>query len=586
MPRIIICHSSVAKQIQQISKEDKAVGLLLGYSGDDNLTVSACVHCVSNNVLAELEDIDTYLPGGVFIVGYFHHKSKDLLKKLSTQFSQLLILTLPDNLTNVLSEDNFNFWTAEDGKSSVTVNITDECVVNTSVIARNTCCIDVTVDIGDSEESWKKSLNKEIDRQYKIIKSGCIMYKLQQSNVLIGGNQPCGITKDSKCVDLYDLIEEDGGIFKRTRKKKDKHLETLQFTTFLKRSGTQPDTDIPPCAPVIYHNIVNTKSVDITLHIDTISTVTTDTTVSKLAVAMSTSVCRQLKAMTNCMMQHSKRGAFQTPQPYHFQPLGLNTFLTVTYPSKMSDDDLVEKRRDLHKKFCLNDDRPVFRRNNKHMFLEDLEKYGYLVNPHAGLSASGVKDGTPYIVQGLYSYHHYMQDRFDDNKWGCAYRSLQTLISWFRLQGYTEKPIPGHKEIQQALVDVGDKDPKFVGSRQWIGSMECSYVLDQLIGVTSKIMFVSAGADLSSKGRELAQHFTTQGTPIMIGGGVLAHTILGVDFNDVTGDLKFLILDPHFTGAEELKVIQDKGWCGWKGTDFWDQTAHYNLCMPQRPVCI
>lgn len=42
------------------------------------------------------------------------------------------------------------------------------------------------------------------------------------------------------------------------------------------------------------------------------------------------------------------------------------------------------------------------------------------------------------------------------------------------------------------------------------------------------------------------------------GGGVLAHTILGVDFNDVTGDLKFLILDPHYTGAEDLKVILDK----------------------------
>ncbi|VDI30374.1 histone-binding protein RBBP4 [Mytilus galloprovincialis] len=149
-----------------------------------------------------------------------------------------------------------------------------------------------------------------------------------------------------------------------------------------------------------------------------------------------------------------------------------------------------------------------------------------------------------------------------------------------------ELRLKGTSSDNSALVDVGDKDPKFVGSRQWIGSMECSYVLDQLIGVTSKIMFVSAGADLSSKGRELAQHFTTQGTPIMIGGGVLAHTILGVDFNDVTGDLKFLILDPHFTGAEELKVILDKGWCGWKGTDFWDQTAHYNLCMPQRPICI
>ncbi|VDI22282.1 Hypothetical predicted protein, partial [Mytilus galloprovincialis] len=63
MPRIIICHSSVAKQLQQISKDDKAVGLLIGYSSDDILTVSACARCVSNNVLAELEDIDTYLPG-------------------------------------------------------------------------------------------------------------------------------------------------------------------------------------------------------------------------------------------------------------------------------------------------------------------------------------------------------------------------------------------------------------------------------------------------------------------------------------------------------------------------------------------
>lgn len=42
------------------------------------------------------------------------------------------------------------------------------------------------------------------------------------------------------------------------------------------------------------------------------------------------------------------------------------------------------------------------------------------------------------------------------------------------------------------------------------------------------------------------------------GGGVLAHTILGVDFNEVTGDVKFLILDPHYTGAEDLKVILEK----------------------------
>lgn len=38
-----------------------------------------------------------------------------------------------------------------------------------------------------------------------------------------------------------------------------------------------------------------------------------------------------------------------------------------------------------------------------------------------------------------------------------------------------------------------------------------------MLQVQSKILNVSSGADLSSKGRELAQHFTAQGTPIMIG---------------------------------------------------------------------
>ncbi|KAK2179543.1 hypothetical protein NP493_485g01004 [Ridgeia piscesae] len=230
--------------------------------------------------------------------------------------------------------------------------------------------------------------------------------------------------------------------------------------------------------------------------------------------------------------------------------------------------------------------RPLLRRSNHYVFPGDHLTTGYLTNPHIGLTASGMKGSSVHLVDGTYTYHHYMQDRADDNGWGCAYRSLQTLISWFKHQGYTSKPVPNHHEIQQALVDIGDKDNKFVGSKQWIGSTEVSYVLDHLIGVTSKIQFVSCGGDLATQGRQLAMHFDMQGTPVMIGGGVLAHTILGVDFNDITGDIRFLILDPHYTGAEDLKTIQDKGWCGWKGPDFWDQQAHYNMCMPQRPDMI
>ena len=36
------------------------------------------------------------------------------------------------------------------------------------------------------------------------------------------------------------------------------------------------------------------------------------------------------------------------------------------------------------------------------------------------------------LLYGCYSYHHYMQNDFNDNGWGCAYRSLQTIISWYR----------------------------------------------------------------------------------------------------------------------------------------------------------
>lgn len=110
--------------------------------------------------------------------------------------------------------------------------------------------------------------------------------------------------------------------------------------------------------------------------------------------------------------------------------------------------------------------------------------------------------------------------------WGCAYRSLQTIVSWFRHQGYTSNPVPSHREIQQALVDLQDKTEKFVGSRQWIGSFEVSMCLEHLLGVTSKIMFVNSGAEMRSKGRDLLHHFQTQGTPVMIGKEIFLSLLL------------------------------------------------------------
>lgn len=45
------------------------------------------------------------------------------------------------------------------------------------------------------------------------------------------------------------------------------------------------------------------------------------------------------------------------------------------------------------------------------------------------------------------------------------------------------------REIQQTLVDIGDKDPAFIGSREWIGAIELSFVLDKLLGVSILLLF-------------------------------------------------------------------------------------------------
>lgn len=128
-----------------------------------------------------------------------------------------------------------------------------------------------------------------------------------------------------------------------------------------------------------------------------------------------------------------------------------------------------------------------------------------------------VKDGKQFLVTGRYSYYHYMQDGCDDNGWGCAYRSMQTLCSWFRWQGFSDAPVPTLRDIQTYLVDIGDKPATFIGSKQWIGSTEVSMCLDGFMKIVSRILRVESGADLATHGPTLVRHFEQHGTPIMIG---------------------------------------------------------------------
>ena len=60
---------------------------------------------------------------------------------------------------------------------------------------------------------------------------------------------------------------------------------------------------------------------------------------------------------------------------------------------------------------------------------------------------------------------------------------IGSLLTWHIIK--TNKPIIEFiREIQQSLVEIGDKDPSFIESREWIGAIELSFVLDKLLGVS------------------------------------------------------------------------------------------------------
>ncbi|XP_057699543.1 ufm1-specific protease 2 isoform X2 [Corythoichthys intestinalis] len=437
----------------------------------------------------------------------------------------------------------------------------------------------------------QEAISRTFENLRSHVKSDSCVLKVQDSPIIIWPNKsvhvtPKEITASTLCEELHKWIQTEGqetGDKKSAKKKGKKSSSSRVISLNLMMEVT---TLGPLPAPILCRTIQKSHFLSTTLPLDCVIYIRSTDTIKDACDCLMEALTQQLHEMEREMLCHMKGMMMFVPEPFHFllpDPKGL---VTAVYPAGVPDSQLEGQRKKLHERFELPEDRPYFRRANAYHFPNEPYKDGYLRNPHLALTHPTLDDGKVYLVQGLYSYHHYMQDRMDDNGWGCAYRSLQTICSWFQQQGYVERAVPTHKEIQQALVDVGDKQASFVGSRQWIGSFEVHAVLNQLLEVTSKILFVSQGSEMASKGRELANHFLYEGTPVMIGGGVLAHTILGVAWSETTGQIRFLILDPHYTGSEDLQVITEKGWCGWKGPEFWDQTAYYNMCLPQRPKVI
>ncbi|XP_064917266.1 ufm1-specific protease 2 isoform X6 [Columba livia] len=386
------------------------------------------------------------------------------------------------------------------------------------------------------EASTKKALGYVFSDLANKLSSDVLVLRICHSSVYVWPNNGMStvpeLTDDSACKEIRRFIQfdQDDETKRKLGKKKDKKLQDTQQIVNIDLM-LEMTSSLAALAPVIERENKEHHYINMTLPVDVVLSVSPEETWGMVQNLLVKAIHRQLTDMERCIMKYMKGTSIVVPEQFHFMLPGKNHLVTISYPMGISDDQLESYRKELHGLFNLPCDRPYFKRANAYHFPDEPYKDGYLRNPHLHLNSPGMESG-------------------------------------------------------MALVDAGDKPAAFVGSRQWIGSIEVQLVLNQLFGITSKILFVSQGSELALQGRELANHFKTEGTPVMIGGGVLAHTILGVAWNEMTGHIKYLILDPHYTGGEDLHVVLEKGWCGWKGPEFWNKDAYYNLCLPQRPKTI
>lgn len=418
----------------------------------------------------------------------------------------------------------------------------------------------------------------------KRISSGAGMFHIKNSEVYLTSSNAEGMSDSGNVAPLLgseeSVVTPFSLYFNNLSSVNTKRPNIIQVDMFMKSTCIKQNENNLKRALAIQHVSKIFEGVQGCMQLDSLIMFQKNRTEKHLYNALIDSMCRVTKLMKRSFFIHENI----LPKIYHFYPAQLGHFVTFVYPANIGDDDLSDVRKFIHSKFNLPCDTPLFRRSISFQFHERKpEHHQPLCNVHKDLPPSGV-NGEVSLVQGNYLYYHYNHENFNDSGWGCAYRSLQTLFSWYKMQGWTDRKIPSIPEIQTLLVDIKDKPKSFIGSRQWIGSMEISLVLDSLLNVVCRLLNVQVGESINDFAHELANHFKKHGTPVMIGGGVLAHTILGVEINDETDDIRYLVLDPHYTGADQLMQVQNKGSVGWKTADFWKKDSFYNLCLPFRKM--
>eukprot|EP00471_Norrisiella_sphaerica_P005395 CAMPEP_0184481226 /NCGR_PEP_ID=MMETSP0113_2-20130426/2770_1 /TAXON_ID=91329 /ORGANISM="Norrisiella sphaerica, Strain BC52" /LENGTH=519 /DNA_ID=CAMNT_0026860217 /DNA_START=126 /DNA_END=1682 /DNA_ORIENTATION=- len=476
----------------------------------------------------EYDEVYNCIPGGLYTVGSYSCKDANSVPKCKDMKSPIVCIVKSDRKT-------LSFF--QDGQQL-------ECTYEED------CCLDNYLHIRTCflRETEVQRIQFDCKRYRDQILKAAFMYDIQRNVFFFSEEEWITFVKSSSAI---------------KRKGLDVLGPRIVHEVLLGNSTADPSSAAPTIS--IANQKKNPKKVQ--MRIDASILISKETSLKESLKILIDKISSQFIGLEKAFMSKSSPCSLSWAT---FRPSGIPYPICMMVPASVDapgnmDSKLLTLRKKFHIALQLPLDKPLLRLRNVVPF-GVIEKEGAdkLMNVHRNVKHSGVKGGKVFTVDGDYLYCHYMQDSFDDKGWGCAYRTFQTICSWLQLQGYTNLQIPSHREIQEALVACEDNQKtSLIGSKQWIGAIELQMVLKYRYGIEARVLHVTSGADINTKARFLAKHFETEGTPVMIGGGYLAYGLVGIDWNEATGECKYLILDPHYTGNENITKIIKDGWCGW-----------------------
>ncbi|KAJ1606736.1 cysteine protease [Cryptosporidium canis] len=197
----------------------------------------------------------------------------------------------------------------------------------------------------------------------------------------------------------------------------------------------------------------------------------------------------------------------------------------------------------------------------------------------------------PIIYQcfGDFYFFHYNHDNFKDSGWGCTYRSLQMVLSWYLLNNYTNKHILSITEMQDFLKK---NDPTHchleIGSKKWIGTVEASFILMGYLGISCKLKYFYDVEEFLRDYDIISDHFQKVSTPIILSVGDYSYLLVAIQISKdplypLNPNVQYLLVDPHYSNKDEPELIFKKNGVSWKNPEFFksiSKNKYVNMLLP------